>query len=272
MTAPQGIAPHATALQGTGLRVASLAERPDLAPAMIAMETSWPAFVTPSPILVDWAFDRHPHHQLVVVDDQDAVVARAASVPLAWNGVAADLPDTGWDEALRQSMTDTYAGRRFTALCALEIAIVAGLRTQHLSSRTLQALADHGRACGFDDIVGPVRPTLKHERPQLSMQEYVALVRADGLPQDPWLRVHVRAGGQVLQVCPASMTISGSLARWREWTGLPFDVDGPVEVPGALVPVTVSTAHDHAVYVEPNVWVRHRLTGSTSDHEENDQR
>ncbi len=45
--------------------------------------------------------------------------------------------------------------------------------------------------------------------------------------------------------------------RWRRWTGLPFDRDGAVEVPGALVPVHYDTAHDHAVYVEPNVWVRH---------------
>jgi hypothetical protein len=55
------------------------------------------------------------------------------------------------------------------------------------------------------------------------------------------------------------MAIAGSLAQWREWTGLPFDTDGPVVVPGALTPVEVSVAHDRAVYIEPNVWIRHRL-------------
>jgi hypothetical protein len=47
--------------------------------------------------------------------------------------------------------------------------------------------------------------------------------------------------------------------RWREWTGLPFDKDGPVEVEGALVPVRCEASSGYAVYVEPNVWVRHRL-------------
>ena len=56
------------------------------------------------------------------------------------------------------------------------------------------------------------------------------------------------------------MTIVGSLAEWRAWTGLPFDQDGDVEVPQALVPVHCSLAHDYAVYVEPNVWVRHDLS------------
>lgn len=53
------------------------------------------------------------------------------------------------------------------------------------------------------------------------------------------------------------MTISGSLDQWREWTDLPFDADGPVIVPGGLVPVQCSIEDDMAVYVEPNVWVRH---------------
>ena len=55
------------------------------------------------------------------------------------------------------------------------------------------------------------------------------------------------------------MTIPGTLAQWREWTGLAFDVDGSVEVEGGLAPIHVDLANDHAVYVEPNVWVHHDL-------------
>jgi hypothetical protein len=80
------------------------------------------------------------------------------------------------------------------------------------------------------------------------------------LPADPWLRTHVRVGGRVLQVCPRSMVVPGTLAEWRDWTGLPFDTSGAVVVPGALVPVHCSVEQNHAVYVEPNVWVEHDLT------------
>ena len=84
--------------------------------------------------------------------------------------------------------------------------------------------------------------------------------REDGLPADPWLRTHVQAGAQIIGVAPRSMVITGSLEQWRTWTGLPFDASGPVRVPGALVPVHCDVAADLAVYVEPNVWVRHRTT------------
>lgn len=243
----------------TDLPVANLADRPDLEDAMIAMESSWPAYLQPDPILVYWAFDRHARHQLVGLD-RGQVVARAASVPFAWDGDPGNLPDTGWDAALRRCMADTYERRTLTTLCALEVAVVPGRRSENLSARMLAALADHARRDGFDDVVVPVRPSRKHTRPDLTMAEYVALTRPDGLPEDPWLRVHVRAGAEVLKVCPASMTISGSLAQWRAWTGLSFTTSGPVEVPGALTPVHVQAEHDHAVYVEPNVWVRHRLS------------
>jgi hypothetical protein len=55
------------------------------------------------------------------------------------------------------------------------------------------------------------------------------------------------------------MVITGTLAEWRAWTGLPFDQPGEVEVPGALVPVVCAPEHDYAAYVEPDVWMRHRL-------------
>jgi hypothetical protein len=70
--------------------------------------------------------------------------------------------------------------------------------------------------------------------------------------------VRQRLGGRILKVCPASLSIPGSLAQWRDWTGLRFDRSGELEVPGGLVPVQVSVEHDHAAYVEPNVWMHHR--------------
>jgi hypothetical protein len=91
------------------------------------------------------------------------------------------------------------------------------------------------------------------------MAEYVHRTREDGLPVDPWLRTHVRAGGAVAAVAPCSMTVTGTLAQWRAWTGLPFDTAGPVLVPKALVPVDCHLERGYASYVEPNVWVRHPL-------------
>ena len=78
-------------------------------------------------------------------------------------------------------------------------------------------------------------------------------------PADPWLRTHVRIGGRIVKVAPCSMTIVGTVAEWSRWTGMSFDRSGQHAVEGALTPVTISLEHDHGTYVEPNVWVQHRL-------------
>ncbi|MBA2389767.1 MAG: hypothetical protein H0V67_05875 [Geodermatophilaceae bacterium] len=91
------------------------------------------------------------------------------------------------------------------------------------------------------------------------MSDYAFRVRDDGLPADPWLRTHARLGAVIEKVAPASMVITGSLAQWRSWAGQPFDTDGPTIVESALVPVLVDVPRDLGVYVEPNVWMRHRL-------------
>ena len=89
--------------------------------------------------------------------------------------------------------------------------------------------------------------------------DYVARTRADGLPHDSWLRAHVRAGARIVGVAPHSMTVAGTIAEWRGWTGVEFAQSGDIVVPGALSPIHVSLEHDHAVYVEPNLWVHHRI-------------
>lgn len=91
------------------------------------------------------------------------------------------------------------------------------------------------------------------------MTEYAYATRGDGLPVDPWPSVHARMGGRLVKVAPASMVVLGSLEQWRTWTGMPFDEPGELVVPLACNPVHVDLAQDHAVYVEPNVWVHHDL-------------
>jgi GNAT superfamily N-acetyltransferase len=239
--------------------VVSRAERPDLREAMNELPTSWPRFMMEDP--ASWMMsllNDHPAFQLALLDG-DRVVAKANSVPFAWDGDEASLPDTGWDTVLARGVIGGARGRTPTALSALEIAIDPAWQGKGLSRVMVDGLRAAAVGAGFCDLVAPVRPSRKSDRPDQPMAEYVARMRADGLPEDPWLRVHVRAGGRVVRVCPASMVIPGTLAQWREWTGLPFDRDGEVTVPGALTPVHVSLAHDHAVYVEPNVWVRHRV-------------
>jgi hypothetical protein len=81
----------------------------------------------------------------------------------------------------------------------------------------------------------------------------------DGLPFDPWLRVHVRCKGRVVKVCSNAVEIKGSVAQWEKWTKMTFPESGEYVVDGALCPVAIDRQRDLGKYVEPNVWVSYDL-------------
>ena len=242
----------------------TLAERPDLTEAMWAMPDSWPEFMLEDPV-VNAHFGRLPvdfaEYQIVALGPGDTVIAKVHSIPFAWSGADGDLPDRGVDGMLLRAFGDRLHGRETNAVSLLEAHIEPAYRNRGLSSELLRIAAANARRLGKSDLFGPVRPTGKEHEPWTPMVDYAHRKRDDGLPVDNWLRTHVRLGGRIARVCPASMTIAGSLAQWRAWTGLPFDTSGLIEVPGALAPVAVSVEQDNAVYVEPNVWVHHPLRG-----------
>ncbi|MER5973771.1 N-acetyltransferase [Streptomyces sp. NPDC002055] len=242
------------------IKITALDERPSLIGRLYEIAESWPAFI-PQDQVAGALLYRVPEdfpQYCVVATDGDRVVARGLSVPFS-SALAGreEMPDQGWDRVLGWAFTDRRRGNSPTTASALEITVDTGYLGRGLSSRMLSAMRAAVGRQGHDVLLAPVRPTAKHLQPHVPMAEYIRQQRNDGLPSDPWLRVHVRAGGTVEKVAPASMTVSGSLSQWRAWTGLPFDRDGAVEVPGALATVHCDTAQDHAVYTEPNVWVRH---------------
>ncbi|MFI0975792.1 N-acetyltransferase [Streptomyces sp. NPDC021093] len=245
----------------SSIRITPFSERPALIDRAYEIADTWPEFTSHEPVvgaLLGRVVEEFPEY-CVVATDGDRVVARGFSVP--FNAVLEgreETPDRGWDQVLLWAFEDRRRGNPPTVASALEITVDAGHLGRGLSYRMLAAMREAVGNQGHDTLLAPVRPNAKHLRPRVPLAAYLEDLREDGLPADPWVRVHVKAGGTVEKVAPASMTVSGSLAEWRRWTGLPFDRDGEVEVPGALAPVQCSLVHDRAVYVEPNVWVRHR--------------
>ena len=242
-----------------GIEFVTARDRPDLIRGMWELPTPWPTFMMQD-VVSDFGYDllpvRFPEYQLLAVDG-DRVRARVNAVPYAWSGADEDLPETGWDFALGMAFRPEMpeAG---TAVCLIEARIHPEMAGTGLGNNLLLAARVNAAALGYEHLLAPLRPTRKHLEPDTSIDEYVRRTRPDGTAFDPWLRSHLRAGGRLVRVCHAAMTITGSLDEWRGWTGLPFDTSGTAYVEGALNPVHVSVENDYAVYVEPNVWIDHR--------------
>lgn len=250
----------------SAVTLCTAAERPDLAGAALALDELWPRFMLQDPCsalfvrnldqFVDWTF--------FIVDplQPDMLLGRALTVPVAWD-VNTELPDRGWEAAIESAVESSLRGETPRTFCALEITLAESAKGKGLSSECVAGLRDIGRRRGMPALFVPVRPTMKAQRPDEAMADSLARRRPDGEVDDPWLRVHTRLGGEIVKVAPFSMSIGGTFEQWHEWTGVDFSLDPSASgaVPGGLVPVMLRHADRIGVYVEPNVWVRHRLVG-----------
>jgi hypothetical protein len=118
-------------------------------------------------------------------------------------------------------------------------------------------MVELARAHGLGRLIAPVRPSRKDRYPLTPIERYAAWRRADGLPFDPWMRVHERAGGKILKAEPHSLRITGTVAEWEEWTELAFPESGEYVFPGGLTTLEIDREADEGRYWEPNVWMAH---------------
>jgi GNAT superfamily N-acetyltransferase len=237
------------------MRAASVRERPDVAErAWELMRDTLPEYNNHGDALnVYWPrlVSELPDFQFHLLDD-DEPVARARTIPLRWDGTVADLP-AGIDGAIARGFEEEGAN----TLCALIAQVRPDRQRRGISRAVLEAMFQLARARGFAALIAPVRPSWKERYPLTSIDRYARWTRDDGLPFDPWMRVHARLGAEVLKPEPQSLHITGSVEEWRDWTGIVFPEDGEYVFPECLAPLVVRNAR--AEYWEPNVWMLHRV-------------
>jgi GNAT superfamily N-acetyltransferase len=238
-------------------RTFTIAERPDLEERLDEVADPWPEFIHHDPDVRRWwgqLFERFRDFQLVVYDDEeDVVLGEACSIPIRWDGTVESLPEGV------TVLESGFSERAPTVLCALMAAVDARHRGRGLSGLIIRAMADCAHSVGLECLIAPVRPTWKERYPLTPIERYMRWTRADGLPFDPWIRLHHRLGAEILAVAPRSLDVRGTVAEWEEWTGMAFPESGDYIVEGALVPVTIDRERDEGRYVEPNVWMKHEL-------------
>jgi GNAT superfamily N-acetyltransferase len=244
-----------------GLVVVTADERPDLwDEALTAFDDVWPEYNLHGDVSGQYfgaLFPRFARFQLLVWDaEAERVVARGRTVPFTWDGTLDDLP-RGIDALGLGALEES---RPATTLSALSAEVAPDRQGGGISRIVIGAMGDVARAAGFTSLVAPVRPTWKDRHPLVSIDEYVTWHDDDGLPLDPWMRVHARMGAVVLRTEPESLRITAPVAEWERWTGTTFPSDGEYVFPGGLAPLVVRDGIGH--YGEPNVWMLHRIRPS----------
>lgn len=246
----------------SALKTPTLAERTDLVDKLresgLDGALSWPRFYEGSstnPGFWQRMYTEFGEYQVAFVDDSDVIVACGHTIPIYWDGAVEGLP-SGIDQALERALAND--GKPNTLLAVSAVAHPAR-RNIGLGTEILQSMRAVGEARGFGSLISAVRPNRKESYPLAKFEEYISWTHPDGTAFDPWLRVHLKLGGRRLVVAPESQVVEATVEQWAVWTGGSFPASGAYVVAGALAPVHIDLEHDVGRYVEPNLWVEHRL-------------
>jgi GNAT superfamily N-acetyltransferase len=220
---------------------------------------AWPEYNTHGDVLNRYwgrLGDEFAPFQFALFDDADELLARGSTIPCRWDGTLDGLP-RGIDGVIEDGFALRERGERANALSALAIVVRPDLQGRGLSPTMVEAMRSLAREHGLRALIAPVRPRWKDRYPLVPIERYAAWTREDGLPFDPWLRLHVRLGGRILRPEPRSLRITGSVADWEEWTSMAFPETGEYVFPQGLATLAIDREKDVGRYWEPNVWTEH---------------
>lgn len=244
------------------MQTVSLDQRYDLFEAQNCLASgAWPEFMLHDPVPgACWMqlMEAFRRYQLLLLDGSE-ILAVINSVPLHFDQDLDQLPDRGVDWGVQKALADHEAGLQANYLMAVQIVVAADHQGKGLSTTAVQEIDKLAVRQGLEKIIVPLRPASKHRYPLIPFDEYTNWKNQDGLPYDGWLRVHVKLGAEIIRVCPESMYIPGSVAQWRDWTGMEFPGSGSYVIPGALNPISIDLDMDLGEYHEPNLWLVHDL-------------
>lgn len=238
-------------------------QRPDLTERAYELtDEVWPEYNKHGDVLNEYwgRLDAEfPGFQFVLYDEEaEDVVAQGHTVPCRWDGTPEGLP-AGIDGVIAQGFELRAQGEKPNALSALAIEILPDWQGRGLSETMIDAMCGIARKRRLRTLIAPVRPTWKERYPLTPIDRFATWTREDGLPLDPWMRVHVRLGGEIVKPEPRSLRITAPVATWEGWTGMSFPESGEYVFPHGLAPLTVDREADLGSYWEPNVWMSHRL-------------
>lgn len=222
----------------------------------------WPAYVLADNVnLTYWdsIYELFADYQFYLLEG-NVVVGNGNCIPLHLTAEElADLPEGGWDWALKKAVKDHEKGLTPNTLCALQIGLNKNYQGKGISHQLIQYMKSIALSTEMNAFILPIRPNLKTNFPLISMDDYIQWENEEGLPYDAWIRTHIKGGAHIVKICQRSMVVEGSIAEWEEWTYMKFRSSGQYILPVLLNPIQIDLEMDKGEYIEPNVWMRYEL-------------
>lgn len=195
-----------------------------------------------------------PDFQRILINENNTIVGIVCTLPFYWEDELSELPMDGWDWLMGKGIDDFEKKQKPNLLGGLQIIINKEYKGKGLS-RTFIAEGKRIMATkGLKYFALPIRPTLKHNFPDMSMDDYLEY-KENGKIYDPWIRTHLKSGAKLIKVCTNAMNVKGDIQFWESLMNRKINQSGLYKVDGGLNLVKISKEENIGEYSEDNIWI-----------------
>lgn len=221
-------------------------------------DSAWPEF------MLHWncsawshLFSTFDNYQILIIEDNN-IMAFGHTIPFYWDKNLNTIPNN-LKILVERAVQNYKNGFKPNILLALAAVVSKDYLGRGLSFEIVKEMKNIALKNDLGKLIVPVRPTLKPKYPLISIDTYSNWKRHDGLPFDPWLRVHKKLGGVIFKTSDECMTITGNVKEWEKWTGLKMPSSGKFIVEGALNPVNIDIDSNIGKYSDPCIWIKYQV-------------
>lgn len=242
------------------MKVFSLIENEEYKDDILSINAkAWPEFML-NWDCKDWShlYTTFAKYQILLINDDEELIAYGHTIPIYWDKDICLIHDN-LKTLIEMAVKNYQEELQPNILLALAAVVSENHKGKGLSFKLVKSMKDLALKNNIEDLIIPVRPTLKIKYPLIPIADYVEWKNKDGMPVDPWLRVHKRLGGEVFKTAEISMVIKGKIEEWERWTNLEIYGSGKYIFEGALNPINIDIKKNLGIYTDPCVWVHYSL-------------
>ena len=134
-----------------------------------------------------------------------------------WDGNPDSLPG-GWSDAVRKLYLDFVTASKVNTRILLSAWLDKGHRGARLAERLVRGMLEAGGDEQAEYCVLPGLPTSRtrdRELAEMPFEEFARRTGPDGMPEDPWIGLHLRMGGGSSSTPTGLIDSCGNCAHWR---------------------------------------------------------
>jgi len=203
-----------------------------------------------------YLFDQIPLDWIVLSND-NILIGHGVLCGINWDESIGDLP-LGWSDSTYRSSLEKKCKNTYVALFAR---VQSEFRQQGHAAKLIETMKELS-IIENKHLIIPLRPPFryKEEYAQMSFNDFCNLVRDDGMPLDPWIRLHYKIGATKLLVSEFSHQHAMSIQDFcSSFPRVKLDKTGyyMVNINKETYSSFVDIKHGFAIINQGCVWVRH---------------